>query len=279
MSFKSDASGFKLEVSVADVDDLKLHEETIDSYLEELAESIEDNEEVYDPVIVDKKTGVVLDGMHRVSAMRELGYEKIPVCYVDYKDPKVKLGSWCRIFEDVSLEKLKETCGDLGFEFDDCRSEDIPDILENREAELILLSKDECYILSGVSDSIKEIFEKAIEVEEALREDGIEPRYEPEKGILDKVGEDEVALLLPPASKDEVIDVSLSDSVFSHKTTRHVIPARPMRINVPLDLLKKDIDTVEKEMTEKLEKSEVEHLPPGSRFEGREYEEELVIFE
>lgn len=278
MSLKSDASGFKLEVSVADVDDLKLHEETIDSYLEELAESIEDNEEVYDPVIVDKKTGVVLDGMHRVSAMRELGYEKIPVCYVDYKDTKVKLGSWCRIFEGVSLEKLKEICGDLGFEFDDCRSEDIPDILENREAELILLSKDECYTLSGVSDSIKEVFEKAIEVEEALREDGIEPRYEPEKGILDKVGEDEGALLLPPASKDEVIDVSLSDSVFSHKTTRHVIPARPMRINIPLDLLKKDIDTVEKEMTEKLEKGEVEHLPPGSRFEGREYEEELVIF-
>ncbi len=278
MSFKSDASGFELEVSVANVDELKLHEETIDSYLEELAESIEDNGEVYDPVIVDKDTGVVLDGMHRVSAMRELGYERIPVCYVDYKDPKVKLGSWCRIFEGASMERLKEICEDLGFEFDDCQRENIPEILENREAQLVLVSEDECYSPSGVSDSIEEIFEKAIEVEEILREEGVEPRYEPEIGILEKVGEDEVALLLPPASKDEVIDVSLSDSVFGHKTTRHVIPARPMRINIPLDLLKEDIDTVEEELTEKLEQSEVEHLPPGSRFEGREYEEELVIF-
>lgn len=278
MSFKSDASGFELEVSIANVDDLKLHEETIDPYLEELSKSIEDNGEVYDPVIVDKDTGVVLDGMHRVSAMRNLDYEKIPVCYVDYRDPKVKLGSWCRIFEDVEMKKLKNICEGLGFEFDDCQRESISKILENRKAQLILVSKDECYSLFGVSDSIKEIFEKAIEVEDILRDEDIELRYEPEKDILQKIDEDEVALLIPPASKDEVIEISLSDSVFGHKTTRHVIPARPMRINIPLGLLKEDIQTVEEELTEELEKREVEHLPPGSRFEGREYEEELVIF-
>lgn len=279
MSYESDASGFKLEISIANVSDLKLHEETIDTYLEELASSIEENGEVYDPVIVDKETGVVLDGMHRVSAMEKLGYERIPVCYVDYQDSRVKLGSWCRIFPDQDIENLIDIFEEQGLEIGACNGEDVSSILENRKYDLVLVSRDECYSISGDLDSIDEIFDLAIGVEKKLKDEGVEPRYEPEIGILEKLDEGDVALLIPPATKDEVIDVSLSDSVFAHKTTRHVIPARPMRINIPLDLLEKDIESADEELTNRLENREVEHLPPGSRFEDREYEEELVIFD
>lgn len=278
MPYKSDASGFALEITIEEIDDLKLHEEVIDSYLEELADAIKENGIVKDPVIVDKESGVVLDGMHRVTAMEKLGYERIPVCLVDYYDSKIDLGSWCRFFQGLEMEYVKDICKDLGFEIGNCDHSDIDEILEDRVHDLMLVSQDECYTLDRDAESISEIFDAAIEIEKKLRDEGHKPQYETENSIMEKLDDDEIAILVPSADKDEVVDVSLKGAVFSHKTTRHVIPARPMRINVSLNLLEMDTSTADKEMTESLEEGEVENLPPGSRFEGREYEEELVIF-
>lgn len=273
-----EASGFELEITIADLDDLKLHEEVIDSYLEELADAIKENGIVMDPIIVDKESGVILDGMHRATAVEKLGYDRIPVCYVDYRDSKVELGSWCRFFEGVEMEHVKGICEDLGFEIEPSEHENIEEILSERSSELLLVSEEECYSLSRGSESINEIFDAAIEIEEVLRGEGHEPRYETENRIMDKLKSDEVAILVPPVRKEEVIEIASRGSVFSHKTTRHVIPARPMRINVPLDLLEKERLVADEEMSEDLKGRSVENLPPGSRFEGREYEEELVIF-
>lgn len=278
MSYKLDASGFDLEITIEKVDSLKLHEETIDSYLKELADAISDSGIIKDPVIVDKDSKVVLDGMHRVTATGELGYENIPVCLVDYHDSKIDLGSWCRFFDGLDIGHVKNLCNDLGFEIGECDHSQIDDMIEDRKHDLLLVSQNECYTLDRDADSINEIFEAAIEIEEDLRDEGHKPRYETENNVMEKLGSDEVAILVPAATKEEVIEVSSRGEVFSHKTTRHVIPARPMRINVPLDLLDKDIDEADKEMTEFLKERDVEDLPPGSRFEGREYEEELVIF-
>ena len=78
--------------------------------------------------------------------------------------------------------------------------------------------------------------------------------------------------------KEEVLKVSLSEKVFPHKMTRHVIPVRPLKVGVPLSLLEESVQVADDKITEKLENGRVEHLPPGSIFEGREYEEELIVF-
>ncbi len=278
MSYKLEASGFGLDITMENTDDLKLHEEVIDSYLGELEDAISDSGIVKDPVIVDKDSKVVLDGMHRVTAMRRLGYDKIPVCLVDYQSPKIDLGSWCRFFEGLSMDRVKDLCEELGFDLGECDHSRINDILESREHDLLLVSREECYTLDRGAESISEIFDLAIEIEEELREQDFEPHYETENQIMDKLGDDEVAILVPPATKQDVIDISSRGEVFSHKTTRHVIPARPMRINVPVEMLEKDISEADEEMTEFLKDRDVENMPPGSRFEGREYEEELVVF-
>ena len=278
MSYKLDASGFDLEITIERIEDLKLHEETIDSYLEELADAISDSGIIKDPVIVDKDSKVVLDGMHRVTATGKLGYKNIPVCLVDYHDSKIDLGSWCRFFEDLEMDYVKNLCEELGFEIGDCDHSQIDEIIKDRKHDLLLVSQEECFTLDRDSETINEIFEAAIEIEEELRGEEYIPRYETENDVMEKLKDNEVAILVPAATKEEVIEVSSRGDVFSHKTTRHVIPARPMRINVPLDLLEKDIEEADEEMTEFLKEREVEDLPPGSRFEGREYEEELVIF-
>lgn len=278
MSFELEASGFELEISVANIDDLKLHEEIIDSLLEDLADSIKEDGEIKDPVIVDRDTEAVLDGMHRVSAIEKLGYNKIPVCFVNYQDSRVKVGSWNRIFGNLQMKRLLRLCEGQGFEIDECDPGKISEILSERRSELIFVSEDESYSLSRDFKSVKEVYDSASEIEETLKAEGSEPRYETERDIVEKLRAGEIALLIPPAKKKEVIDIALSSSVFPYKTTRHVIPTRPMRINLPLDLLGRDLLEVDEELTNRLKDREVEHLSPGSRFEGREYEEELLIF-
>jgi len=44
---------------------------------------------IKNPVIVDKEHRIILDGHHRVLALRALGYKKIPAILVNYRDNKI----------------------------------------------------------------------------------------------------------------------------------------------------------------------------------------------
>lgn len=278
MPFKLEASGFEFEICIFRIEDLNLHEEVIESLLESLADSIEEEGVIRDPVAVDSDTKVVLDGMHRVTAIKMLGYDKIPVCCIDYRDPRVKIGTWSRVFRGLSMESLLDFCKDLSFDVEECELGKIDEMFSDRRFELILASQDECYSLSRGSDSIKKIYEFASEIEKSLKMEGFTPEYRVEEGILNKLEPDDIALVVPPAKKEEVIEVATSGTVFPHKMTRHVIPARPLRIDLPLDYLEEDIREVDRRLLDRLKEREVKHLPPGSIFEGRKYEEELLVF-
>ncbi|GAH27361.1 unnamed protein product, partial [marine sediment metagenome] len=49
----------------------------------------------------------------------------------------------------------------------------------------------------------------------------------------------------PRLTKSLVVSTALSGRVFSFKSTRHVIPARPMHLDVPLNLLRKDEESLD----------------------------------
>jgi len=75
-------------------------------------------------VIVDSKTLVVLDGMHRVAAAENLGCRFIRVCLVEYKNPSILVGCWRRVTNHSSnLEKLVNSVRELGFTVRECQRE------------------------------------------------------------------------------------------------------------------------------------------------------------
>jgi hypothetical protein len=79
--------------------------------------------------------------------------------------------------------------------------------------------------------------------------------------------------------KREVLDLSLKGMVFSQKTTRHIIPARPMFVTVPTIWLKGDLSPEEanNRLRKHLASKRVENLPPGQILDRR-YDEELYVF-
>jgi hypothetical protein len=75
------------------IDDLKPHEKGSPLYLKLLKQEILKDGMLKYPIIADEKTHVILDGMHRWLALKNLGYSLIPVILVDaFHNPKIRVG-------------------------------------------------------------------------------------------------------------------------------------------------------------------------------------------
>ncbi len=93
--------------TLADISVLRPHEMVDKAHLEELLRQIVSDGVLKTPVIVDKETMVILDGHHRVEALRRLGAGKVPVVLVDYRDPRILVKSWDGI-EPPSKDEVLE---------------------------------------------------------------------------------------------------------------------------------------------------------------------------
>jgi len=70
------------------------HEQIRPALLHELTEQIRQDGILKRPVLVADRDFVILDGHHRVEALRSLGCKRIPVYLVDYESDFVRLGTW-----------------------------------------------------------------------------------------------------------------------------------------------------------------------------------------
>jgi len=73
---------------------LRAHEEVDFTHLRKLKEEIDSDRVLKFAIAVDKGTNIILDGHHRVSALKELGCERIPVVFVDYGSFQIKVDNW-----------------------------------------------------------------------------------------------------------------------------------------------------------------------------------------
>jgi hypothetical protein len=82
-----------LKIALVPIDELKPHEQGSPIYLELLRDEIIRDQMLKYPIIVDEKTRVILDGMHRWLVLKSLGYTFIPVILVDaFQNPKIRVG-------------------------------------------------------------------------------------------------------------------------------------------------------------------------------------------
>ncbi len=73
---------------------LRSHERVIEEHVEELMRQLLRDGRLFYPVLVDEATMVVLDGHHRVEALKRLGARYIPALLVDYSSDVVRVDSW-----------------------------------------------------------------------------------------------------------------------------------------------------------------------------------------
>jgi len=115
VAYSLNREGVRWDIALVDTDGLLLHEETIPEMLEALIRRIEGDGALRAPVIADRETLVVLDGMHRVKALKRLDCRFTCVCLVNYMDPEIRVERWCRtIHKPFDLNEAAEVAGELG---------------------------------------------------------------------------------------------------------------------------------------------------------------------
>jgi hypothetical protein len=273
-----------LYITVLEISSLHLHEEVIPELLDKLVETISRDAVLKHPIIVDRKTLVVLDGMHRVAALERLNCKKIPVCLVEYENPAVNVGCWYRTIKgsskpddlNIQIRRLGSACEEVG-KLNEASIGVSPVIAALRV-------DGKTFLIRSSFDSFKEAYKIIEQIENRLKEAGFEIGYETETDALRKLERREVdaVLLTPRVPKKAVIETALSGETFTYKATRHVIPARPLFLNVPLNLLResgKPLEEVNKELKNRLKRKRLRKLLAGSLLDGRRYEEDIYIFE
>lgn len=80
--------------SLVPLSKLRPHEEIDGDDVKRLADRIEEDGVVQNPVIVDEGTKVILDGHHRFSALERLECSLVPCHLVDYTDPSIQVERW-----------------------------------------------------------------------------------------------------------------------------------------------------------------------------------------
>ena len=274
MEFSSANLNFKialLELSV-----LKPHEEVIASLVRKLSDQMESEGEVKDPLIIDEKDHVILDGMHRFNSFKSLKCRFAPCCLLDYDNPAIKVESWYRVFDVEEPEKFAgELLEDIAVNYR--QSKDSID-----GSEIILAGEGTRYVPTQPTDDVHAA-RRAVELEKATVLKGHKVEYQPSVIAIQrwKSGNARFVIPLPTFTKRRIRELGEKKILLPHKSTCHVIPSRPLRVDVPLSLLKNEKITPAEanvQLAELLSSRKVDRRPPGSIVDGRRYEEELLVF-
>lgn len=92
-------------IAFLSIDELREHEEIRPDYLEALKNEILADGILKMPICIDAKTCIILDGHHRLQALKRLGCKKIPCIQVDYQSENIRVVPW-REGETITKETI-----------------------------------------------------------------------------------------------------------------------------------------------------------------------------
>lgn len=210
-------------VELIELSKLLPHEMTIRSEIEWLIKDLKMNKILIWPILVDKNTNLILDGHHRVFAMKELGYSKIPAHILNYDDEMIKLDTWYPVINiptDDLINILKETSvmvkkvekSNLNYE-----------LLKSRNFTCYVVNEFELYEIEGDRDKIFEIIR--INFMDKIT------YYDNYKIALDNTDAENTCVLSWSYGKDEVRKFAKTGGVYDPKTTRHVLSFKVKKIH------------------------------------------------
>lgn len=203
------------------INKLKEHEEIDPLRLEYVKVILLKDKFQRDPIIVDKKTCVVIDGHHRLNALKILGYSKVASYYINYlDDDDIEVRTWYPIvigskkklmdimrgkIENVGLERNPSLYGEF--------------VIKNNR-----------YSLKVERETIMKSILGNFRVEYAFTS-----KIAKKLALKGKVAG---AFVFKSVTKEDVLNRALTGNKFPPKTTQHIIPNKPRMWYVPLKILR-----------------------------------------
>ena len=273
-----EADGIEFDLAIVPLNELRPHEATVPKILDSIIADLKRTEFQRDPILIDRKTRTVLDGMHRRASLEAAGAKFALCAEFDYLDDSIKLERWLRYFIAPDEKFLSRLNSLLHLH----RSENFRQAIravDTGSSKIALLSAGDSYV-GGENWNVMKTYETVEKVDELSLEYKINLDYTPDSSKLELFTSESVYLLYPVRlSKTDVLQVANQNRVLPCKTTRHVVPVRPMGVYFPLDLLKGSSESdCERELKNIVKLSKIELEKRQVWYEGRRYSEPLAIF-
>ena len=258
------------------VTELNAHEETVPEDMERLVSILSRDPVLRHPIIVDKETGLVLDGTHRLAALTRVGCKFAPCALVDYNNPKIRVERWFRLIMGSRLKEFSSRLNGMRAERSDALAGE--KCLAERQCFASLQDNQSCLTFRSTDpDPVRQAL-RAFEIEKIARNKGLNITYTDTKTL--SPGTAEFIMSTIQLEKHEVVQSSLKHTLFPPKTTRHIIPSRPLGINTPIEWLREDEPRrAQTKFIQHLTSKKMTRLPEGSVVGSRRYQEEVFIFE
>ena len=251
---------------------LRPHEETIRSRLEEVRRQLESDGVQRDPILVDRDSGAVLDGMHRLAALSQIGVQSVVCCELDYMSAAVKVGRWARAYESGDAS-LKEALEEAGLTRRVSHAEAATS-LATRELSAAAFTSRDAFVGTGPAD-LRLAHGTVRSLDDAALSRGWRRRFVPEEEAEREWGKrGELVLMAMPVGKEDVLGAALHGELFPCKATMHSVDPRPVAVNVPLRELSGPPERVSARLPAA---AEAKVLPPNSMYQGRRYKERLLV--
>jgi len=231
------------ELVILPADALVLHEEVDGRRVEPLVERLRSEGVLKNPPVavpVESSAGceparyVILDGANRTTALWRLGVPHHLVQVVNYRD--VELDTWGHLVTGIAHEVFTQSMAKAGLQLDLTTRQGARERLARREIAASIARPDgDVFALTGPTPETQALHR-------------LTAVYNGQS-IIHRVTTDELADLLPYHDKvaalirfprytpDEILHLASNGDKLPTGITRHVIPGRALRVNLPLSVL------------------------------------------
>lgn len=236
-----------LALRVAHLDDVLLHEHTERQRVEKLVERIQADQFLKNPPIVvrgDSKY-ILLDGATRVTALKQLGYRDVVVQVVDYDMPGLALETWNHLLIGLPVSDFLTALRQLnGLQIQETTADQASHALVHRHSVGTIALAD------GSVFSLRATGAESLATQVTLLNDVV-AAYEGRVELLRIADEDvdelpsrrspwDALIVFPRYRPNDIRALALNGHKLPTGITRHIIPGRAMRINLPLTFLRGD---------------------------------------
>ena len=236
-----------LTLRTAHLDDVLLHEHTERQRVENLIERIQADQFLKNPPIVarfDHKY-ILLDGATRVTALKQLGYRDVVVQVVDYGMPGLALETWNHLLIGLPVSDFFKALRQLnGLQIEDTTADQASTALAQ------LHSVGTIALADGSVFSLRLTRAESLATQVTLLNDVV-AAYEGRAELLRITDADvdelpsrrspwDALIVFPRYRPDDIRVLALNGHKLPTGITRHIIPGRAMRINLPLAFLRSD---------------------------------------
>lgn len=226
------------DLRIVSARDVSLHEDADPVRVERLVARMRGDGVLRHPPVAAAPPGagyVVLDGANRTSALAAIGAPVVPLQVVDYTDPAIRLEVWRHlIIEPMDVVAAVQAAG---LSVERASRDDAARALDERRIA--------CYIVTdhhtfGVTLSPSRPLAATLSLAVGAYKGAARIYRVPTEdfdALAREYGEVSAVIVFPRLDKRDILEIAGSPVKLPTGITRHLIPGRALRLNLPLDAL------------------------------------------